>query len=134
MKQRGQVGIEYMIIIAFVTFVVLVLLTFAVFYSSQVSDSIRLNQVENFAVQTISAAEAVFYSGEPSKSTLSLGLPDGVSDITIRSDGLLITVQTQSGENIRLFESDVPLSGTIVPSEGVKRVTLIATDTEVVIS
>ena len=133
-RKTGQVGIEYMIILSFVTFAILVILSFAVIYSANVQDTIRLNQVENFAIQLINSAEVVFFAGEPSKTTLLLSLPDGVTTVTFLSEGLLFDVYTSSGINSRLFESSVPLTGSFDTSEGIKKITLTATNSSVVVS
>lgn len=133
-KRRAQVGIEYMIIVSFVTFAVIVVFSLAIIYSGQTKDQIRLNQIENFAIQLINSAESVFFAGEPSKATVTLTLPSGVKSIQVTTEGLIFTVVTTSGENIRLFESKVPLSGSINVNEGNKDIVLTATDTDVVIS
>ena len=132
-KTRAQIGIEYMIIVSFVTFSVMVIFALAIFYSGQTKDQIRLNQIENFAVQVVNSAESVFFAGEPSKTTITLSLPDGVSNIQVVSDGIIFRVSTSSGENTRLFESTVPLSGSIDINEGTKEITLTATDEYVII-
>jgi hypothetical protein len=133
-KKRAQVGIEYMIILAFVTFVIMVVLSFAVVYSNQIQDKFRLNQVDNFAIGLINSAEMVFFSGEPSKTTILLSLPSGVNEISIVPEGIIFRVVTSSGENVRLFESSVPLSGSVVTTEGLKEIVLTATDASVEIS
>lgn len=132
-QKKGQIGIEYMIIIAFVTFAIMTTLSLAVFYSGQVKDDIKLNQVENFAVQLINSAESVFFAGEPSKATVRLYLPEGVQSVAINSEGLFITVQGSHGITKRLFTSRVPLSGSISPNQGTKKITLTATETNVLI-
>ena len=133
-KKRAQVGIEYMIILSFVTFAILIVLSFAIIYSNQVQDKIRLNQVENYAIQLISSAEVVFFAGEPSKTTILLSLPSGVSTVTFLPEGLLFDVITNNGLNSRLFESSVPLSGSLDTNEGIKKITLTATNSSVVVS
>lgn len=132
-QKKGQIGIEYMIIIAFVTFAIMTTLSLAVFYSGQVKDDIKLNQVENFAVQLINSAESVFFAGEPSKATVRLYFPEGVQNVTINSEGLFIIVQGSHGINKRFFTSRVPLSGSISPNQGTKKITLTATETNVLI-
>lgn len=132
-RKRAQVGIEYMIILSFVSFAIMVVFSLAIFFSGQTKDQIRLNQIENFAIKVVNSAESVFFAGEPSKTTLLLNLPDGVNDITVDSGGLIFRVNTISGENVRFFESRVPLSGIIDKNEGTKKIVLIATDVFVVI-
>ena len=135
MTTKAQVGIEYMMVIGFVTLAIVSVLTLAYFYSDQIKDSIRLNQVESFATQILNSAESVFFAGEPSKTTVKLYLPEGVNEITISPDGILMKTRTRAGgENIRFYESKVPLAGSISNTEGIKRIAVIAGNTEVSIN
>jgi len=134
MQKRGQAGVEYMIIIGFVTFAILTILILSFLYSGLIKDMIKLNQVESFALQLINHAESVFFSGEPSIATIRLYLPQGVENITILNKDVVITTMTSSGRNIRAFESNVPLQGTISPTEGIKRIILTAKSDHVLIS
>jgi hypothetical protein len=109
-NKRAQVGIEYMILIGFITFAILSILTFSIIYSGQLKDEIRLNQVENFAIQLINSAESVFFAGAPSKTTIRLYLPDGVDLIEMDStDYIIISTTTSSGINKASYKSKVPI-------------------------
>lgn len=130
----GQAGMEYMMIVGFVTLAIISILTFAIFYSDQIKDKIRLNQVESFATQLLNSAESVFFAGAPSKTTVSLYLPEGVDQITVSTDYIVFNVRTSSGINTRVFNSKVPLSGTIPITQGVKKLTLEAQATSLLIS
>lgn len=125
-EKRGQVGIEYMILIGFITFIIIGILTLSLFYSGKVKDEIKINQVENFAAQLINSAESVFFAGEPSKTTVRLYLPAGVTNLEINSSYLIITTTVSSGENKRAYKSRVPINGTISSGEGIKKLSLEA--------
>ena len=133
-EKKGQIGVEYMIIVGFVTFAITVLMVFAYFYSDQIKDRIRMNQVENFGIQIINSAESVFYSGEPSKSTVRYYLPEGVNYINITSNYLVIEVTTSNGINRVAYKSRVPLTGSIEAGQGIRVLTLQATEDSLVIS
>lgn len=126
-RKKGQVGIESMILIGFVTFVIISVFGLSVFYSGQVKDQIRSNQVENFAVQLIHSAESVFFAGEPSRVSVNLYLPEGVTDIEVNSTYLIVSTHLNSGENRRGYVSRVPLSGVISSTPGTKKLSLRAT-------
>jgi len=132
--KKSQAGVEYMIIVGFVTFAIMSVLILAMLYSGQIKDKVKINQVESFAIQLLNSAESVFFAGEPSKTTISLYLPEDVKEINITSNYLIITTQTSTGENKRAFESKVPIQGTISTSEGIKRLTLKATENYLSIS
>ena len=126
MEKRGQIGIEYMIIIGFITFAITMTLVFAYFYSDQIKDRIKMNQIDNFGVQLISSAESVYFSGEPSKSTVRYYLPEGVSSIEIIDDSIVIEISLSSGFNRIAYSSRVPLSVEIPEGEGIKVLVLEA--------
>jgi len=125
-SRNAQVGVEYMIIVGFITFAIMSVIALAFFYSGQIKDRIKLNQVEGFATQLVSSAESVFFAGEPSKTTVRLYLPEGVSDISVVSDAIIITTNVGGGQNKRAFTSRVTLQGAITPEEGIKKLTLEA--------
>ncbi len=134
-EKRGQVGTEYMIIVGFVTIAITAILALSLFYSSQIKDRIRANNIETFTVQLIDSAETVFFSGEPSKTTIQLYLPDNVISVNITQYEVIISSLSGGGTlNIRSFESKVPLNGFISSSEGMKEVVLQATSTYVQIN
>ena len=133
-SKKSQISIEYLIIIGFVTFVIIGILGVAFFYSGTITDRIKMNQIDGFAEKIISSSESVFYSGSPSKLTISAYLPEGVEEIEVQPESILFTVQTNSGINKISFSSKVPLAGNIPNSPGVKRIKLEATVSALVIS
>lgn len=148
LTKRGQISIEYLMIIGFITFVVLAVLGLAFLYTTQINDSLKVNQVESFANQLISSAESIYFAGAPSLTTINLHLPDGVSEVSVHDDTLgsgsflVIKVMTASGENVMGFKSRVKLqfvnpNPVLIPGEtssGIKRLRLEATSDQVIIS
>ncbi len=132
----GQVSIEYLLIIGFVTFFVVVVLGTAFFYSGSIRDSMRVTQVNNYANKIISTSESVFYSGEPSKATVSVYLPQGVESVEISNNNLIVAIQTSSGTNKMAFSSKVPISlqGNLTASSGLKKIQIIAETNTVTVS
>ncbi len=134
-NKKAQIGTEYMIVIGFLTFAIMSILAFAFIFSNDIKDRIRLNQVENFANQLIGSSESVFFAGEPSKTTIRLYLPDGVENITIIQNAVVITTSVSGGQiNKRAFDSKVPLSGSLTPGEGIRRIVIEARSSDVLIS
>ncbi len=126
MEKKSQAGTEYLIVVGFVTFAIVSILAFSLFYSNKINDEIRFNQAESFAVNLINSAESVFFAGEPSKSTKYLYLPEGVEEITISNYTLIMKILSSSGDNVRAFSSDVPMNGTINPGQGSRKIILEA--------
>ncbi len=133
-QNRSQSGVEYMIVIGFVSFAVMVILLMSGYYSNLTKDKIRMNQIESFAEQLINNAETVFFAGEPSEKTVNLYLPSGVKEIIITSNSIVMTISSSSGDNLRSFGSNVPLQeGSISNVEGVKVLSIKARENFVVI-
>ena len=136
MQKRGQISVEYLIVVGFVTFLVISVLAIAVYYSTGIQDRIKVSQMEGYATKLVSNAESVFFLGEPSRITINVYLPRGVQSVSIISQSLVITMETDSGAITRVFESDVPISapGGLTNNEGLKKLQLQATSTEVVVT
>jgi len=132
-KKRAQISTEYLVIVGFITFAVISALGIALFYVSEIKDVIKVNQVENFANKLISSSESIFFSGEPSQVEMVGYLPQGVTSITLNSKELVFEVETSSGTNIRAFPSRVTIVGAIPTEAGVKKLQLVAQDTQVTI-
>lgn len=124
--KKGQIGVEYLIIIAFITLAVSTTLLLSQFYIGNSQTKIKINQIENFANKMINSAESVYYSGEPSKTTINVFLPEGVNSITIQNDTLIMVYSSSTGESKRAFESNVPLNGTISHETGIKKLEISA--------
>ncbi len=133
-SKRSQVSMEYVIILGFVMFAIIGTLGIAFFYSGNIKDNIKLNQVNNFADKIIATAENVFYYGEPSKATISVYLPEGVENITILDKDIIISTHTSSGLEKRAFSSNVQLEGNIPHSSGIKKLVVQAAETKVTIN
>jgi uncharacterized protein (UPF0333 family) len=134
MLRKGQISTEYLIVVGFVVFLVLGILGVAFFYTSITNDQIKVSQVSNLANKIVSSAESVFYAGEPSKLTINGYLPVGVNRFDINSNEIVIGISTSSGITVMSFSSNVPLSGSISPTNGVKRIEIIAGQNNVSIS
>ncbi len=133
-KNRGQISTEYLIVIGFVVFIIIMLLGAGLLYSSQLSNRVQMNQLNNFANKIIQSAEAVYYAGDPSRVTITAYLPAGVTGISIQSSDIVFNVSTNSGLNVIAFSSDVPMEGGFSFSEGVKRLQIRAVSGKVLIS
>jgi uncharacterized protein (UPF0333 family) len=124
--KKGQISTEYLIVVGFIVFVVILILGAAFLYSSQISDSMKIRQIEQFANKVISSAESVKYAGEPSKSTISVYLPSSVTGIQIIGKEMVIDFTASSGQNRVSYLSKVQMNGTISSISGIKRIRISA--------
>jgi hypothetical protein len=103
-------------------------------YTSGIEDRLKQNQIDAFANKIINSAEIVFFAGEPSKITVSVYLPNGVDSVTVNTDEIVFNYNLTSGNNVRAYSSDVPLTGSITNWDGVKSVELLAQEANVAVS
>ena len=133
MRKRGQISTEYMMVVSFLTFIILATLGIAFYYSAQMKDTIKFNQLESFSQKIITISESIFYSGDPSRTTTTAYLPEGVNNISFVNPDLIFNVSTSSGENIIAYKSNVNLTVDISTSSGMKKLYLNATETHVIV-
>ena len=133
-KKNAQIGMEYIMIVGFLTFVLIGTLGIAMYNNNTIRDMISSRQVESMAAKIISAAESVFYAGEPSKVTIISYIPDGISDINITNNILFVTFQCSSGNNKVSFPSNVPITGSLSKTSGLRNIIIEATPTTVTIN
>ena len=126
MNKKSQAGIEYLIIIGFVTFIVITILGIALYYSSGIKDRIKIIQMSSCANEIISSAESVFYQGNPSKATILCYLPENINQIDIIENSLIFTYQSGSGISKTSFSSKVPISGSLPAFFGTRKIKIFA--------
>jgi hypothetical protein len=124
--KKGQISIEYLILVGFITFAIIGILATSVFYSSAIRDRIKFNQLNAFAEKIIRSSEGVFYAGEPSKITITAYLPNGITGIEVLEKDIIFDISTESGDTKIAYSANVVMEGEINPSEGVKRISIFA--------
>lgn len=125
--RKAQVATEYIAIVGFVTFAVLLLTTAAYFYQRQVANQVVINQVDRLARELVDAAESVYFLGAPSKTTIKVEIPKNIEGISIEKNTVLFIVNTPQGQTSISYRSSVPLriSGEgIAEFEGLHSITL----------
>jgi uncharacterized protein (UPF0333 family) len=134
--KRGQISVEYLIVVGFVVFAVISILAIAIYYTSNSKDRIKSNQIRNFADKIISSSESVFFAGEPSQATITAYLPGGVQSLEILENKLVFNLTTNSGITVVAYQSEVPieLQGSFSTNEGLKSIKILAGSDNVFIS
>lgn len=127
-RKGGQVSLEYLLVMAFISFTLIVIIGTGFIFSSQIKDVIRSTQVNNFADKITSSSESIFYAGQPSRTTVRAYLPAGVEEVNVTSEGLIISYYFSNQLSKTIYPSEVNLSGTISSNPGTKKITIIAQD------
>lgn len=133
-SKRGQISTEYLMVVAFVLFIVLSALGIAISYSSQIKDTMKFNQLDSFSTKVISQAETVFYSGAPARTTVKGYFPEGVNDVDISGYYIVYNVSTSGGNSITAYKSNVNLTGGFDTRAGVRVIYLNASTDAVIVS
>lgn len=127
MEKRGQVSIEFMAIIGFITFIALTMLVISQFYQREVATQVDTNQIDHLARKIVESAESVYYLGEPSKTTIIGNMPDHVDAIEINTNSINFKVDVGGGHTSDIaYTSNVNLTGSISPTAGLKKISIEA--------
>jgi uncharacterized protein (UPF0333 family) len=119
MQKKGQVSVEYMILLTFLMGFVLVIFVLFQSYAQQTKDQVSLTQADQIARRIISASEEVYFLGEPSKLTIRVAMPDNIKSVSIGNNELFFVVNTQEGDNEIGHISKVNITGSLPTSAGV---------------
>lgn len=133
-KKRGQIGIEYLMIIGFAVLIIMGILVLAFNYMEILRDSIIMTDASNFADKVISSSEKIFYEGEPSKATIRVYIPQQVLEVQIIENSLFLTIETSSGISKRAYPSNVPIQGQINSTGTVIKLEILASENSVTIN
>jgi uncharacterized protein (UPF0333 family) len=109
--KRSQASLEYLLVVA-LTFAIIVPTTYLFYsYSRESSQEITDAQVTRLGKSIVDTAETVFYSGEGSKTTLDISIPDKIGSVAI-IDGreIVFNVTTNFGISEIVFFSPVNMS------------------------
>ena len=126
MDKKGQIAVEYVILVGIVTALSIAMLVISMYYSKHVGTVVETSQVDRLGRQVVDTAETVFFYGVPSKSTIKTYMPNHVLSITVHPNELVFTVDTGTGTSDLGYVSAVPLQGDISATEGLKTIVIEA--------
>lgn len=132
---RGQVSMEYMLVIGFS---LLMILPVIVIYGKErqgINDQVNMKQAQNIGRKIADAAETVYYLGKPAKTTLKVYMPNNVESLTVGNNTVLFKIRTTN-----TVPADIPsycsvnITGTLSNKPGIQYVQVVAGDNVVNIS
>jgi len=124
--KNAQVGMEYLMIVGFVTFILTIALVTSQFYSDYFKEQITVNQVDRIGKELIDTAEEVYFFGEPTRLTIRAYMPDDVSEIIISDKLIAFTIQGGGNLFNITHYSQVSLQGNISSGQGLKDIKVAA--------
>ncbi len=111
MAKRGQFATEYLVVAAFMLMALLGGVYF--FWTNSPTSSTVHGQVQLMGTTLIDTANDLYFIGKPSKTTLQLIFPPGLTDVYVEpnvSQELIITYETRDGDFEKIFLSRVDLA------------------------
>ncbi len=124
--RKGQVAMEYVMIVGFATLIAIPLFLIFNFYTLETRDEVILSQADSIATKIVDSAESVYYIGEPSKITLKIYMPVGVENITIQDGYVVLRASTKGLSTDIVKSSDVNITGTLNIVPGMKNINIEA--------
>jgi uncharacterized protein (UPF0333 family) len=85
--KRGQVSVEFAMLIGFVTFLLIAIIGIAYYYSGAAKEQIKVNSLDKVGKKIADTADSIFYLGPPSKATIKLSVPIGVRTVELINNG-----------------------------------------------
>ncbi|MBN2881105.1 hypothetical protein JXM83_03555 [Candidatus Woesearchaeota archaeon] len=119
---KGQIAIEYLIIMGIVLFLSIPSIIIYQGQSESIRDEISLSQAHVSVQKIVDTAESIFYLGAPSKETIKVYFPDSIKSISVSTYEINIIV----GEHNLYLVSKIPINGTILATPGIHEIEILA--------
>ncbi|MBR9703294.1 hypothetical protein GOV10_04610 [Candidatus Woesearchaeota archaeon] len=132
--RRGQVAIEYLLVVMFAFIMIIPLIIAFYSESARFHDEVTSAQITQVKDALLKAVEEVYYLGPPSKQTLSLRFPEQIKSTAVTGDTIIFTVMSSSGTYELVGYAVTDVSGAIGTFDGIHTITVIATETSVLIN
>lgn len=96
-RRRGQVAIEYLVLMGFVMLLIAPLLI--VYYNQTTRIDIESTDamVKRASSQIVDAADTVYYLGAPSLRTITVDLPDHIESLSISGNSITLKLSLGGG-------------------------------------
>lgn len=117
-KSFGQVSVEYLIIMGFVAVMMVPLIIIYYKFTSESKDEIISSQLNQIAAKVADAADAVYFLGTPSQSTIRAYIPGNVDNATLNNREVYFRVKSSSGYYDIVQVTSVNLSGELPTKQG----------------
>ena len=131
---NGQVSVEYMLIIGFVTVITIPLIIIYQTFNEDSNTEINSAQVEQVAKKVVDTAESMYYLGEPSQTSIRVNIPNGVKAGRIGNNEIVFNLTVGSGTAEIVRSSPVNITGSLPSEKGTYTLTIKAYSGNVTVS
>ena len=115
-RVTAQAAMEYLLVIAMMTGVLVPVMYYYLYHESAVSEDIMQTEAQEAGNALIDTARNIYYSAGYAKRTLDLRIPSFVQRIYLENNSreLVFEIETSLGKSHIVFFSDVPISAFII--------------------
>lgn len=132
---KGQVSIEYAMIMGFVALITIPLIIIYYNYSASAKEDIVESQIYQISQHIVDSAESVYYLGEPSQTEISAYVPEGIVGAAIEMEKeIVFNVTTKNGISQIVQISPVNLTGSLPITRGIHNIKIKAVGNKVDLS
>ena len=131
---KGQISVEYLLIIGFVAVITVPLIILYYTYTSDSSDEIITSQIDQIARKIVDSAESVYFLGSPSQTTVKVYIPNQIKGASLDNKEVLFNVSTRTGVSEIVQVSSVDMIGNLPITQGLYTIIIKARETDVEIT
>lgn len=129
---RGQVSVEYVMIIGISLLIIAPLIAISIQTSRTYESDLSGAQIQRIAYDLTALADEVSYEGAPAKRTATVYFPEGITSVTTIGRYLLMNTST---DTILASAGSTNLTWELnVSAEGRRRIAVIARENDVLIT
>lgn len=126
MGTRGQVSIEYMLVLGFMFMMLVPLIVLYANTQRDTSETLIEGQARSVGVAIRDAAERVYYAGEPSQERVEVYFPDNVRAAVLLNSTIVFTITSSHNPYNLTIAGVAPLAGALKTHQGIHVVTVRA--------
>ena len=116
---RGQISIEYIVIVAMVLILTIPILYYA---TSKSTEDTRLNDAGSAVEAIQSLADKVYYLGKGTRDFTTVTIPSGVTTATVVGHEINITLGIYAGKNDITRTTLAPIGGVLPTQKGTYKI------------
>lgn len=84
--KRAQASVEYLMVVGLAFVIVMPMVYMFYSYTISTQEEVGMAKIHKIGVDMANAAEGVYYLGEPSRTTISVNMPELIYNVTVLGD------------------------------------------------
>jgi hypothetical protein len=125
---------EYLLITTFAFILLMAIVVVAYSQSASFTGAVTTAQIQKVGNTILDGVNSVYYSGPPTKKTITVFFPENVKDVVVLEDTIIFTVNGEQGEYEYVVYAATNMSGVIRPFKGKHTISMTARSLDVAIT